>query len=132
MRVDEFEFFQQPPSVVPDLPDSRLLMQSPFTAFRVLEMLNRIGDVGVFSLDTGSFEGAIEKLPCGPNEGMAEPVLLVSRLLADKGDVGIQRPLAQHGAGPALDHGRGGHDQPVERSQAFGRGFRGAFPGHGA
>jgi hypothetical protein len=120
MRVDEFELAQQPPPITSDFANGRLLMQSPFTTFRVLEVLNRIGDVTVFSPNPGSFEGAIEKLPRGPNERVAQPVFLVTWLLADKSQTRAYRTFAQYRSCPAMHHRFGCGDNFVQLREVLG------------
>src|SRR6185437_8400884 len=108
MRVNEFEFFQQPPPIVSDFADGRLLMQPPFAPFLVFEMLNGIGDVGVFSFDSSSFESAVEELPGRPNKRVSLAIFLVARLLADKGQRRAYRTFAQYRSHPAMHHRFGG------------------------
>ena len=66
------------------------------------------------AVDAGLGERPVEELAGGADEGAALEVLLVAGLLADEGDGGADRTLAEDGAGAALDHGRGGGDEAVE------------------
>ena len=117
--ADEVELALQPPAVMRDLARGGALVQPALAALDVLEVLDGVGDVGFLAVDAGLGERAVEELAGGADEGAAGEVLLVARLLADEGDGGAERALAEDGAGAALDHGRGGGDQAVELGEAL-------------
>ena len=86
-----------PPPARFDLAGLRLVVDAPFAALDELEMLDRIGDVDRRAVDPGLLERDVEQLPGRADERPSGEVLLVTRLLADEHDRGIQRTFAEHG-----------------------------------
>ena len=107
----------------------RALVQAALAALDVFEVLDGVGDVDARCARCRPRPmRAVEELAGGADEGAALEVFLVARLLADEGDGGADRPLAEHGAGTALDHRLAGGDHPVQGLEAVaapGRASRG-------
>ena len=84
-------------------------MDASLAARLELEVLDRIGDVDFVPLDAGVFEDRVENLAGRADKRLACDVLLVAGLFADKDDLCILRPFAEHGlCGVAPRAGSGG------------------------
>ena len=78
-----------------------------------LEVLDRVGDVGLLAVDARVAQRAVEQDPGGPDERQAAPVFLVTGLLADEHQPGRRRTSPEDGlrrvdvqrAAAALLHG---------------------------
>ena len=62
-----------------------------------LEMLDDVGDVGLFAIYPGVFERIVEKLAGRTNKRFAGQIFFVARLLADKQDGRASRAFAENG-----------------------------------
>jgi hypothetical protein len=60
-----------------------------------LEVLDRIRDINIVTIDPGSFKGFIENLAGGTNEWSALQIFLIARLLSDKHYFGTRLSLAE-------------------------------------
>ena len=108
-------------------------MDAALAALLEFEVLHRIGEIGLGTVDPGLPHGLVEELAGRSHEGPTLQVLLIARLLADEDDVGMDRAFAEHRLGGA------GHQRPrlgddrVELSQAFRllipHGLKSAFGG---
>ena len=74
-------------------------MDAALAARLELEVLHRVGDVGLLPRDAGFVEDGVEDLAGRPDEGLSGNVFLVARLLADEHDFRRLRPLAEHRLG---------------------------------
>ena len=68
-------------------------MESLISARDKLEMLHRIRDVALFSIDSGFSEKTIKKFSSWAGKGATEKVFLVAGLLAHNHDFGISWTL---------------------------------------
>src|SRR3954466_8007000 len=73
-----------PPVATLDLVGVGPLVQSPFAAHFIFEMLDRVGDEDAFPLDAGFFKGAVQNAARRTDEGQTGLILLITRLLADQ------------------------------------------------
>jgi hypothetical protein len=68
-------------------------------------MLDSVGDINLVERELGLSQGGIEDPAGRTHEGMALQVLLVTRLLADEHEPGVQGALAEYdlgGPGPEV------------------------------
>jgi hypothetical protein len=84
-----------PPAARFDLAGIGLVVDPPLAPQHELEMLDRVGDVDRRAVDSGLLQSSIEDRPRWPDEGPPGKVLLIPRLLSDKEDRCIERPLAE-------------------------------------
>ena len=87
---------------------SRFLMQTPFAAGDVLEVLHRIGDIDGAAIDARVIERAVEKLSRRADERMALNVFAIAGLLADDHDGRMRRTFAENRLGGVFVKRTGG------------------------
>ena len=96
-RFDECDLGFEPGMTSGDL-DSVWFLVDPALAARLpLEMLDDVGDVGLFAIYPGVFERIVEKLAGRTNKRFAGQIFFVARLLADKQDGRASRAFAENG-----------------------------------
>jgi hypothetical protein len=78
----------EPPAALPHFILIGPFMQPTLAARFVFEMFDRVGDVDLVAVETGFIQGAIEHTPGRPDKRMALPIFLITRLFADKHEVG--------------------------------------------
>ena len=100
--MDQGDLGVEPRPAGGDLGRVRLGVNPPLAARLPLEVLHRVGDVGLTPIDTGFLEGAIEQLAGRPDERPATQVLVVARLLTDEHDPRVSLAFAEDGLGRAL------------------------------
>jgi hypothetical protein len=79
-----------------------LFMQPNFTPWLPLEMLNRIGDINLSSVDTRQFEAPIQQLAGGPDEWFPLLILAITRLFPHHKNRGMGSPFAKNDLGRVL------------------------------
>jgi hypothetical protein len=94
---DQVALVFEPDLAAFDLVTVRPLMQAPFAAHLMFEMLDCIGDEGVLAGDAGIFERGVENAAGRPDERLAGEIFLVARLLADQHEIGFGRTFPRHG-----------------------------------
>jgi hypothetical protein len=82
VRLHDGELVVEPPAAGVDLARVRLLVDAPLALRLELEMLHRIGDENLASVDAGIGERAVKDAARRPHEWLAGPIFLVTRLLA--------------------------------------------------
>ena len=102
-RRDRRDLRGQPRCAGADFVRRRLAVDPPLAARHPLEVLHRIGDVGVRPVDAGIGEGAVEQFPGGPDERPSLDVLLVARLPAHEHQRRAAGPLAEDRLGAAFE-----------------------------
>lgn len=108
LRLHQRQFGRQPGAAGRHLPEARRLVDAALAGLGPgeLEVLDRVGHIGIGGVDTGLFERPVEQLARRADEGPAPAVLLVTGLLPHQHDAGL-------GASGAEDRLGGG---PVERA----------------
>ena len=96
-RLDRGDLGFEPRKTRGDLHRARLAVNAPRAARHPFEMLDRVGDVGPGAVDPGLFHAAVEQFAGRTDERMPGQILGIARLLADKHDAGVFRPLAEDG-----------------------------------
>src|SRR5215204_4244691 len=79
-----------------DVGDTWLLMDSPLSAQRVAEMLDRIGQVDVVAGDARGRQRLVEDPAGRADERLTLDVLAIPRLLAHEHHAGTSRTLREH------------------------------------
>src|SRR5437870_3311903 len=108
LRFHHCELRLEPGAAGGDLARVRLLVQSPLPARGPLEVLHDVGDVDELAIDARLLQGAVEQLASRADEGAAELVLAVSRLLSDEDRAGRRHPFAEDRLRSRLVQGAGG------------------------
>jgi hypothetical protein len=67
-----------------------------------LEVLDRVGDVQLPTIEARVVDGVVEQTAGGSDERRSRPILFVAGLLADQRDPGVGRAFAEHGLRAAL------------------------------
>jgi hypothetical protein len=129
-RTDQAEFVVEPGAAGGGFAGGRFLVDPAGApgATLPLEVLNRIGDVDLGSLDPGRRQRAVEDDARRADKGVTLAVLLIARLLADEHERRMRRPLAKHGLGcprpevavPAVEGGRPHRRQAGSRHARHG------------
>jgi hypothetical protein len=119
LRAHQLQFLHEPGAVMLHLAGGGLRVDAPVAALLELEVLHRIGEVGLGPLDPSLGERAGQELARGTDEGPALQVLLIARLLAHEDDVGCAgpsrtRPASRRHQGPGIA------DDRVELLQGLG------------
>ena len=91
--LDQAAFRVEPDLAALDLVAVGTFVQPALAAHLVLEMLDRIGDEGVFPGDAGVMQGLVENAAGRTDERLAGNVLFVARLLADQHEGGAASDL---------------------------------------
>jgi len=99
VRLDEAQLVLQPWKARAHLAGVRCFVQPAFGAgiSRPLEVLHRVGDVDVVTIDAGGVERVVEQPAGRANERPTRTILHVARLFTDNDDTCRARPLAEHG-----------------------------------
>ena len=105
--LDRSEFALIPLAASLDLRSTRFLVQTDFSARHEFEMLDRIGDIDLVTVDPGFFQRPVEHLSGGPYERLAGEVLLVAGLFSNEHDRCMGRSFAEHGLRRVLPQGAG-------------------------
>jgi hypothetical protein len=82
-RSDQHYFLYKPPAALLNFMDGRCLVQTVFTAWSELEMLNRIGQPDAICRDPGLRERTAQDLSRRSGERTSFEILAVARLLTD-------------------------------------------------
>src|SRR5206468_11783426 len=90
-----------------DLARVRLLVQPALPSRGPFEVLHDIGDVDELAVDARFLQGAVEQLASRADEGAAELVLAVPRLLSDEDRARRRRSFAEDGLRSRLVQGAG-------------------------
>ena len=101
-RPDHRQLRFQPAAAGHDLGSVGALVDAALAAGLPFEVLDRVGDVGVGTLDAALAQGAIQEVAGRADERVALLVLLVPGLLADQGQERVRAALAEHGRGRPL------------------------------
>ena len=80
-------------------------MQPPLAARLELEVLHRVRDVGARAIYARLLQRLVEQLAGRPEEGLSDKVFLIAGLFANEHEVGVRRPLAEHGLRRVLPQG---------------------------
>jgi len=99
LRSKSLQFGLEPGSACNHLGGGWLLVYAAFAALFELEVLYRVGDVNVGSVDAGIGERTVQESTRRPDERPAGAVLLVAGLLAKHDDGGAGAALAEDGLG---------------------------------
>src|SRR5687768_15385491 len=83
-RPDDLQLLFEPGLAGVDLEPLRRLVDAPAPALLELKVLDHVGQVGVRASDAGRLEPSVELAARRPDEGLADAVLPVARLLAYK------------------------------------------------
>ncbi len=93
---------------------------NPALATRLpFEMLHRVGDINIVTIDPGFAESAVEKLSRRADEQLPSEILLIARLLAQKHDRRALRTFTKHGLRSELVQMTGGATS--RRGRNFGQ-----------
>jgi catecholate siderophore receptor len=95
-RPYQLALMLEPPAARLDFAGVGLAVDPPFASSDELEMLDRIGDVGLRAVDAGLLKKSVEQLPRRADERAPGEVFLIARLLADEDDLRVERPFAEH------------------------------------
>src|SRR5262245_46634329 len=76
-RVHKRQFLIQPPTIMPDLPCCRLLMDPTLASLHELEMLDGICEIRPVAVDARLRHGAIEQLTSRPDKRAPLVVFLI-------------------------------------------------------
>ena len=99
LGLDALDLRFQPGEASGDLARTGLGMQPPFAARCPFEMLDDIGDIGCFSIDSNVGQGFIEQPPGRADERAALEIFLIAGCLAHKHQPSIDRPFTEHRLG---------------------------------
>ncbi len=90
--------FRLPPALTRfDFAGVGLLVQPALSAWLPLEVFDGVGHITLRPIDAGVGEGAIQQFSRRPNKRSARQILLITRLLADKDNLGRSRSFAEDG-----------------------------------
>jgi len=101
-RPNGFDLRLEPRPARGDLGGIGLLVDTPFPARLPLEVLDRVGDVNVLSIDSGFGQTLVEEPTSRADERMPLEILAIARLLADQQEPGARPALPENGLGRAL------------------------------
>ena len=96
---DQGAFAFEPDLATLDLVVVGPLVQAPFAAHLVLEVLDRVGDESVVPGNAGVFKRGIENAAGRPDERLSRQILLVAGLFADQHEIDRRRTFARHHLG---------------------------------
>ena len=82
-----------------DLPDVRAIMNAAFALLLEFEMFDRIGDIGLRTVNSGLAQRGVKHLSCGANKGLPLQIFLIAWLLANKHQLCALRPFAKDDLG---------------------------------
>ncbi len=95
-RFDEAPLHVEPHLAALDLMVVRPLVQAPFAAQLMFEVLHRIGHKDFGASNPGFRERLVKHASGGTNERLARDVFLVAGLLADQHQMRLPPPLPRH------------------------------------
>ena len=93
---DDVDLGAQPRPAGDDVGSQRTLVEPALAARLPAEVLDGVGEVDAAAIDAGTLERVVEHTPRRADEQRALDVLAVARLLADKRQARLARPLAEH------------------------------------
>ncbi|VXC70677.1 hypothetical protein SPHINGO8AM_190046 [Sphingomonas sp. 8AM] len=97
LRTQQQLLLLDPPATRLDLARVRLGVDAALAARLKLEVLDRVGDIGLLAGNPGRGEGAVEHLTGRSDERMAGEILLIAGLLTDEHHRRRHRAFAEHG-----------------------------------
>src|SRR6187551_279968 len=89
----EADFLVQPPAIMSDITRCRRLVKTPLAALLELEALDGIGEEALCAVHARLFQAGIQQLPGWPDKHLPRHILLIARLLANKHEWCMARPL---------------------------------------